>query len=165
MKKSVEDMKMSYLTFKIGEETFAANVSDVTNILEMTKITALPKTPEYLKGVINLRGSVLPVIDTKEKFQIGETEYTTNTCILVLDLSFKGERLQIGAIVDAVQEVLEIDKKQIQPPPTLGASYNSKFITGMVVHSDIFIMILDMNFVFTANETQLLLESQQLKEA
>ena len=165
MKETSEEINRSYLTFKVGEETFAANVSMVTNILEMTKITSLPKTPKYLKGVINLRGIVLPVIDTKEKFQMGETEQTTNTCILVLELFFEGEKLQIGAIVDAVQEVLEIDKEQIQKPPTLGTSYNEKFITGMVEHKENFIMILDMNFVFTADETQLLMDSQKLEKA
>ena len=80
----------SYLTFKLGEETFGANVSKVLNILEMTKITKVPKSPGYMKGVINLRGSVLPLIDTRIKFDMPETEYTANTCILVLDIDMNG---------------------------------------------------------------------------
>ncbi len=142
----------SYLTFKLGEEVFAANVGKVLNILEMTKITEVPKAPEYMKGVINLRGTVLPVIDTKVKFEMGQTEYTTNTCILVLEIEMDGDTIQVGAIVDSVQEVLEIDDDQVQPPPSIGTKYRSEFIEGMVKVNEEFIMILDMDKVFSLDE-------------
>ena len=97
----------SYLSFKLGDEIFASNVSKVLNILEMMKITKVPKAPTYMKGVINLRGTVLPVVDTRLKFGMLPIELTTNTCILVLDVKVDEESVHIGAIVDSVQEVLE----------------------------------------------------------
>jgi purine-binding chemotaxis protein CheW len=99
----------SFLSFKLGDEEFAAHVGKVLNILEMTRITEVPKAPEYMKGVINLRGTVLPVIDTRIKFGMSPTVYTTNTCIIVLDIEMDGESIHVGALVDSVQAVLEFD--------------------------------------------------------
>jgi purine-binding chemotaxis protein CheW len=96
--KEKETESNSYLTFKLGEEEFGVHVSQVLNILEMTRITGVPKTPDYMKGVINLRGMVLPVIDTRIKFGMPETEYTSNTCIIVMDLDLDGDTVHIGAI-------------------------------------------------------------------
>lgn len=142
----------SYLSFKLGEEEFAAHVGKVLNILEMTRITEVPKAPEYMKGVINLRGTVLPVIDTRIKFGMTPTEYTTNTCIIVLDIQVDGEAIQIGALVDAVQAVLEIDKGKIMPPPSIGSKYKSEFIEGVANIDEKFIMILDMDAVFSTED-------------
>ena len=155
MKEEVEEKKAlsSYLSFKLGEEIFAANVSKVLNILEMTKITKVPKAPEYMKGVINLRGTVLPVVDTRIKFGLSATEFTPNTCILVLDIDIENESLHVGGLVDAVQEVLEIEPNQILPPPNIGSKYRSEFISGMYkLSEEQFIMILDMDKVFSAEE-------------
>lgn len=149
----------SYLTFKLGEETFGANVSKVLNILEMTKITKVPKAPNFMKGVINLRGAVLPLIDTRIKFDMGETEYTTNTCILVLDIEMGGEAVHVGALVDSVQEVLEIDSANILPPPSIGSKYRTEFIEGMAKINDNFIMLLNMDLIFSSTELSLLKES------
>lgn len=142
----------SYLTFKLGDEEFAAHVGKVLNILEMTKITQVPKAPEYLKGVINLRGAVLPVIDARIKFGMPETEYTTNTCIIVLDVDLDGDSIHVGAIVDSVQAVLEIDNNQIMPLPTLGSRYKTEFIIGMAKIDEKFIIILNMDAVFSIDE-------------
>lgn len=143
----------SYLSFKLGDEVFAANVSKVLNILEMTKITKVPKAPDYMKGVINLRGTVLPVIDTRVKFGLTPTEFTTNTCILVLDIDIENDSLHVGALVDAVQEVLEIEPHQILPPPNIGSKYRSEFINGMFkLNEEQFIMLLDMDKVFSVDE-------------
>lgn len=142
----------SYLSFKLGEEEFAAHVGKVLNILEMTKITEVPRAPEYMKGVINLRGTVLPVIDTRIKFGMTATEYTTNTCIIVLDIEMDGESIHVGALVDAVQAVLEIDKGAIMPPPSIGSKYKSDFIEGVANIDEKFIMILNMDAVFSADE-------------
>jgi purine-binding chemotaxis protein CheW len=149
----------SYLTFKLGEETFGANVSKVLNILEMTKITKVPKSPGYMKGVINLRGSVLPLIDTRIKFDMPETEYTANTCILVLDIDMNGESVHVGALVDSVQEVIEINETQIQPPPSIGSKYKSEFIEGMAKINEEFIMLLNMDLIFSSSELSLLKDS------
>ena len=142
----------SYLTFKLGEEEFAAHVGKVLNILEMTKITEVPKSPDYMKGVINLRGSVLPVIDTRIKFGMTPTEYTPNTCIVVMDIDMDGDSIHVGALVDSVQAVLEIEDTQILPPPSIGHKYRSEFIEGVANINDSFILILNMDEVFSSEE-------------
>jgi len=120
----------SFLSFKLGDEEFAAHVGKVLNILEMTKITEVPRAPEYMKGVINLRGTVLPVIDTRIKFGMPATAYTTNTCIIVLDIDMDGESIHVGALVDSVQAVLEFNSTDIMPAPSIGSKYRSEFIEG-----------------------------------
>jgi purine-binding chemotaxis protein CheW len=155
----VRNKIISYLTFKLGDEIFAANVSKVLNILELTKITKVPMAPPYMKGVINLRGDVLPVVDVRLKFGMEETQFTTSTCILVLIIQIEDQTIHLGALVDSVQEVLEIEDKEILPPPSIGSSYNSQFITGVVEYEENFIMILDVERVFTGEELQELKET------
>jgi purine-binding chemotaxis protein CheW len=147
-----QNKQKSYLTFKLGKETFASNVSNVLNILEMPQITEVPQTPEYMVGVMNLRGAVLPVIDTRVKFGMGATQISTNTCVLVLEINSDAKKIRIGAIVDAVDEVLEINEQDINPSPTIGTKYNTEFIQGMVQQGESFIMILNMDTVFTTHE-------------
>lgn len=142
----------SFLSFKLGDEEFAAHVGKVLNILEMTKITEVPKAPDYMKGVINLRGTVLPVIDTRIKFGMPPTAYTANTCIIVLDIEMDGESIHVGALVDSVQAVLEFDVTQIMPAPSIGSKYRSEFIEGVANVDDKFIMILNMDAVFSSDE-------------
>lgn len=155
----------SYLSFKLGEEEFAAHVGKVLNILEMTRITEVPKAPEYMKGVINLRGTVLPVIDTRMKFGMEPTEYTANTCIVVLDIEVDNETIHIGALVDAVQAVLEIDRNKIMPPPSIGSKYRSEFIEGVANIDEKFIMILDMDAVFSTEDvTSLKTKTEETEE-
>jgi purine-binding chemotaxis protein CheW len=152
MKTQVESKINSYLSFQIGTEIFAADVANVINILEMAKITKVPKSPNYMKGVINLRGSVLPVVDTRLKFGLAETEYTTNTCILVLEVLSRNETIRLGAIVDSVQEVLEIGSDEIMPPPNLGTKFKTDILVGMAKKDENFIMIMDVNNVFADDE-------------
>ncbi len=142
----------SYLTFQLGNESFALSVKHVINILEMCNITEVPQMPDYVKGVINLRGEVLTVIDTRLKFGMSEIEITKNTCILVLDVMVNNNSIKIGSLVDGVSEVIEIDEKTIKPPPTIGAEYKSKFVTGMIESNDKFTMLLDINKVFSVDE-------------
>src|SRR5687768_13879314 len=97
----------SYLTFGLGDEIFATNVCKVLEILEIPKITKVPRCPPFMRGVINLRGSVLPVIDARSKFGLSETNDTVNSCIMVLEISMQEQDIKIGAVVDAVQEVIE----------------------------------------------------------
>lgn len=163
-KETIEQIN-SFLSFNLGEEEFATHVGKVLNILEMTKITEVPKSPEYMKGVINLRGTVLPVIDTRIKFGMTPTEYTTNTCIVVMEVDIDGEEVQVGALVDSVQAVHEISDKQIQPPPGIGSKYKSDFIYGMVKVDEKFIMLLDMDKVFSADEVIIVKEKAAEGEA
>ncbi|NHB69078.1 chemotaxis protein CheW [Perlabentimonas gracilis] len=149
----------SYLSFKLGDEEFAAHASKVLNILELSKITVVPQAPEYMKGVINLRGTVLPVIDTRIKFGMSPTEYTTNTCIIVMDIVVDNESVKLGALVDAVQAVLEIEPSQIMPAPSIGSRYRSEFIDGVTSINDRFVMILDMDAIFSSDDLTSLVET------
>lgn len=142
----------SFLTFKIADELYAVNVTKVLSILELTKITKIPRTPEYIRGVINLRGLVLPVVDLRVKFGLPTTEFTNNTCILVLELILDAETVKLGGLVDSVQEVLEIEDKDILPAPNLGQKFRSEFIEGMYKTENTFVMILDIEKIFTETE-------------
>ncbi len=142
----------SYLTFQLGDERFAVHVGKLLNILELIPITKVPKSAEFLKGVINLRGSVLGVIDIKMKFDFPITEYTKETCILVLEVLIDEDLTEVGAIVDSVHDVLEIDEKQILPPLSVGIKFKSEFVTGVIKYDDIFILILDMDKIFSVNQ-------------
>lgn len=149
----------SYLSFKLGKEEFASHVSKVLNILEMTKITEIPKAPEYMKGVINLRGRVLPVIDTRIKFGMEETQYTDKTCIIVMELNVEDDKIYVGGLVDEVMAVLEIDDSQIEPPPSIGNKYRSEFIDGMAKVDERFVILLNMENVFTSDDIEILKEN------
>ena len=139
----------SYLTFRLGNELFALHVSKVLNILEMAVITEVPKAPVFMKGVMSLRGIVLPVIDTRLKFGMTETQYTDKTCIIVLELDLDNQKVYIGSLVDEVSAVIELEEKQIDPPPSIGSKFKSEFIYGMTKQDEKFIMLLDMEKVMS----------------
>ncbi|MGM0377888.1 MAG: chemotaxis protein CheW [Bacteroidota bacterium] len=159
-----EDKKKinSYLSFKLGEEVFALHVSKVQKILEMTEITEVPRSPEYMKGVINLRGSVLPVIDMRVKFGMPPTEWTKTTCILVVEADVSGEKVKVGLLVDAVQAVQKITDEDILPPPAIGSKFRSEFISGMTRVNEKFFMILNIDLVLSTDD---LVNIQAIKEA
>lgn len=160
----------SWLSFKLGAETFASNVSKVLSILEMHTITEVPQSPDYMMGVINLRGAVLPVIDTHLKFGMEPLILTPSTCILVLDVIVEGKQVKVGAVVDSVEEVIELEEESIQESPTIGTKYRTEFILGMIEKGDNFIMLLDMDKVFSVDDiTELdqnstMVESEELVE-
>lgn len=139
----------SYLTFKLGNETFAANVGHVLHILEIPEITKMPNSPDYVMGVMNLRGQVLPVIDPHPRFKIPTQEQTKDTCVVVLEIRLDEEKFQLGSLVDSVQEVIEINNEAILPPPELGTQYNSKYIEGVIPLNEKFILILNVTQVFS----------------
>jgi purine-binding chemotaxis protein CheW len=142
----------TFLSFKLGEEVFAINVSKVLNILEMKSITKVPKSPDYLKGVINLRGTVLPVVDLRIKFGLPENTITVDTNIIVLSIEKEGEPIMLGILIDSVREVLEFKTEEIKPPPAIGTKYKSGFIEGIWRVDENFIMILDIDKVFSGEE-------------
>jgi purine-binding chemotaxis protein CheW len=148
---SITDIRQ-YLTFQLSDEIFALDVSHVREILEFTTVTKVPKTPEYMRGVINLRGSVVPVLDMRLKFGMSMTEKTVNTCIIVVEVSFEGETSIIGALVDSVEEVFELEPGQIEPAPKIGVQLKTEFIKGMGKRDDRFIIILDIDKVFSSEE-------------
>jgi purine-binding chemotaxis protein CheW len=146
----------SYLTFKLGDELFAASVSKVIEILEIPKITKVPRSPEFMRGVVNLRGNVLSVIDSRIKFGLPSVEDTVNTCIIVMTVELDGQTVTMGLVADAVKEVVEIDNADIQNLPEIGSKYKSEFIQGMVKRDDHFIMILNIDLLFTSEEASML---------
>ncbi|MDA3904998.1 MAG: chemotaxis protein CheW [Bacteroidales bacterium] len=139
----------SYLTFKLGDETFAANVAHVIHIIGVPDITKMPNSPDYLMGVMNLRGQVIPVIDPHPRFNIESQETTKESCIVVLEINHDKEDFHIGCLVDSVHQVLEISEELILPPPELGVQFSSKYIEGVLQKSDKFILILNINQVFS----------------
>jgi len=141
-----------YLTFELDQETFALDVAKVREILDSPTVTKVPQTPEYMRGVINLRGSVVPVIDLRLKFGMAETEQTVNTCIIVVEIELEGELIILGALADSVQEVIDLEPEQIEPAPRIGTKLNTDFIKGMGKHNEQFIMILDIDKVFSATD-------------
>jgi purine-binding chemotaxis protein CheW len=151
---SVTDINetVQYLTFKLADETFALDVAKVREILEQSSITKVPQTPDFMRGVINLRGSVVPVIDMRLKFGMTATEQTVNTCIIVAEVQLEDESIVLGALADSVQEVIEMEPQQIEAAPHIGTRLNTDFIKGMGKHDNRFVMILDIDKVFTSEE-------------
>ncbi len=141
-----------YLTFKLDEEIFALDISKVKEVLDFTEITKIPQTPEFMKGVINLRGGVVPVVDMRLKFGMAETVRTVNTCIIIVEVNVEGETTVLGALVDSVQEVMDLEPGQIEPAPRIGTRLRTEFIRGMGKRDNHFIMILDIDKVFSADE-------------
>ncbi len=145
-----------YLTFKLSLEVFAVEVAKVREILEYSSITKVPKTPEFMRGVINVRGSVVPVVDLRSKFGMRLTELTVNTCIIVLEIDLDEETTVLGALADSVQEVIELEPGQIEPAPRIGTQLKTEFIKGIGKRGNEFIMILDIDKVFSNNEIRIM---------
>ena len=144
--------RRSYLSFRIGDSYFAADVKYVHNILEYSPITVLPRMPKHILGVINLRGEVLPVVDSRVKFGIRDTELSIDNCILVLEVTLNEEQVFAGFLVDAVTEVLEIEDEQINAPPGLGRDKLEDFISGFYLRDERYLMILNMDKVLSGDE-------------
>ena len=149
-----------YLTFKLAEEVFALDVAKVREILDFTTVTKVPQTPDFMRGVINLRGSVVPVMDLRLKFGMSATEKTVNTCVVVVEMVVDGEPMVLGVLSDSVQEVIDLEPEQIEPAPRIGTKLNTEFILGMGKHNDQFMMILDIDKVFSEGEMAAILGSE-----
>jgi purine-binding chemotaxis protein CheW len=141
-----------YLTFRLGEEIFAVDVAKAREVLDFTPVTRVPQTPAFMLGVINLRGSVVPVIDMRLKFGLPATGQTVSTCIIVIEIAIDGERTVVGALADSVQEVLDLESAQIEPPPRIGTRLKTEFISGMGNLGEHFVIILDIDRVFSTEE-------------
>jgi purine-binding chemotaxis protein CheW len=145
-----------YLTFKLSDEIFGVDVSQVREILDFIKITKVPQTPAFMCGVINLRGSVVPVVDMRLKFGMPKTEQTVNTCIVVLEVNLEGEKTVLGAMVDSVQEVFELSPSEIEPAPRMGSKLKTGYIKGMGKRDENFIILLDIDKVFSLEELEMI---------
>ncbi len=144
-----------YLTFTLDGEAFATEITKVREVLEHTEVTRVPRMPDYMQGVINLRGSVVPVMDMRLQFGMKTTDVTVDTCIIIIEVTIDGNSTVLGALADSVQEVIELTQEQMEPAPTLGVRVNNKFIQAMGKASDdSFIIILDMDKVFSCEQMQ-----------
>lgn len=153
----------NYLTFKLDEEIFALEILKVREVLDFAKVTKVPQTPEFMRGVINLRGSVVPVVDLRLKFGLKKTEQTVDACIIIAEIDLGGETTILGTLADAVHEVIELEPEAIDPAPKIGTRLNTEFIKGMGKRDDEFIIILDIDKVFSSEEMALVQETGKNK--
>ncbi len=149
-----------FLTFKLADKVFALDITKVREVLDFTAVTKVPQTPEFMRGVINLRGSVVPVVDLRLKFGMTRTESSVNTCIIITEVTVDGDTTVLGALADSVQEVLNLEPGSIAPSPRIGTKLKTEFITGMGKRDDRFIIILDIDKVFSFDELALGQDSQ-----
>lgn len=150
-----------YMTFKLGDELFAINVSQVREVLEVTQITKVPTAPPYMRGVVNVRGQAIPVVDLRRRFGLSLVQDTVHTRVIVMELTIDGELAVIGGLADSVHEVIELEKEAINPPPRIAMRWRAEFILGMGKRGDDFIIILDVNAVFSSNDLLAATEAAQ----
>jgi purine-binding chemotaxis protein CheW len=150
-----------YLTFGLGKEVFAMDIRTVREIIQYGPMTTVPLMPGFVRGVINLRGAVVPVIDLQARFGRPPAVVGKKTCIVIFDALRAGERVELGLLVDAVSEVIEIAPQQIEPPPNFGTAVRRDFIQGMGKVADRFVIILEPDRAFDVEEMAQLCESAQ----
>lgn len=155
---SIDTDDLQVLTFNLGDEIFALEIKLVKEVLEYTKITKVPNMPEYMLGVINLRGHVVPVIDLRCKFNMSSVDRTVNTAVIITEIAQGEDIVVIGALVDAVREVSIFEQSDIDSAPKIGTQLNTAFIKGMAKASEHFVIVLDIEKVFTVEELSALTE-------
>ncbi len=144
-----------YLTFYVANEEYGLEILKVREIIGLMDITAVPKTPNFVRGVINLRGKVIPVVELRSKFNIQSTEDTDQTCIIVVDVTFDNSTLQIGVLVDSVSEVLDITGDDIEDTPSFGTNLQTDFIRGMAKAKGSVKILLNIESVLTGSDMSL----------
>lgn len=155
-----ESAPNQYLTFTLADEHYAVPVSKVREVLEYTRITRLPRTADFMKGLINLRGVGVPVIDLRLKFGMEATSVAKDTAIVVLDVHGSAGNVVVGALADAVHEVVEMNADQIEPAPRFGTKMATEFIHGVGTRDGRFIIILDIDRIFNSDEVALILSPE-----
>ena len=145
-----------FLTFRLANEEYGIEILKVREIIGLMKITSVPRTPEYVRGVINLRGKVIPVMDLRVKFNMASIEDTAESCIIVADVRRKDHSVQMGILVDSVSEVLDIKENEIEDAPEFGNQVDTDFINGMGKSKDKVIILLDINRVLSSEEIEII---------
>jgi purine-binding chemotaxis protein CheW len=149
-------MNNTYLSFIICDELFAVNVSKVLEVLQQQNVTKVPNAPDYIKGIINFRGEVVPVFESRTKFNLSGRHENEPFVIIVLDLSSENDVFRIGAIVDRVKDVISISDEEIKPVPAMSKDFNTSFLQGIFKLNEKFIMLLDVEKVFTGGELKII---------
>ncbi len=151
-----------FLTFSLGNENYAVRVKNVREVLEVVTITHVPGMPSFMKGVLNLRGRVVPVIDLRKKFGMNDSERTVETSIIIMEIEGTDETVQIGVFVDSVHEVIEIHPEKIEPAPTMGMNLKTGYMEGMCEHEGSFLILLNINQILSTDELVQLPKSEDL---
>jgi len=154
---AANDQKL--LTFSLGDEGYGVSILKVKELIGMLDITPVPKTPVFIKGVINLRGKIIPIMDLRVKFGMTEKEYNERTCIIVIEVQINGTQKLLGVVVDMVSEVVTISDEQIEPPPEYGTTSEHNFILGIGKIKDRVVIILDIEEVFLCDEVLKMLDN------
>jgi len=154
--KVMADREGKYLTFVLADEEYGIGILKIKEIIGMMSVTTVPQTPEFVKGVINLRGKVIPVIDLRLRFGMDAIDYTERTCIIVVEILGQTGTVQIGIVVDSVSEVLNIKGDEVEETPTFGAKFNTNYILGMAKMEGGVKILLDIDQVLTSDELTLL---------
>ena len=157
--KAMGDREGKYLTFSLANEEYGIGILKIKEIIGMLPITSVPQTPEFVKGVINLRGKVIPVMDLRLRFGMSPIDYSERTCIIVVEIAGQAGTILIGIVVDAVSEVLNIKKDEIEETPTFGAKLNTGYILGMAKMEGGVKILLDIDQVLSGDELSLLSEA------
>ncbi len=144
-----------YLTFMLGKEEYGVDILRAREIIGTMEITPVPQTPEFVKGVINLRGKIIPVVDLRIKFGMPPRDYDDKTCIIVVEVPGESERVLVGVVVDQVQEVTPIMDEDIEPPSSIGAAVQSKYIHGLAKTKDGVKILLNIEHVLSSEELML----------
>lgn len=148
----IQELAGKYLTFSLAQESYGIGILKIREIIGMMAITPIPKTPSYVKGVINLRGKVIPVVDLRLKFGLEETDYTERTCIIVVEIHAEDAVLPMGIIVDAVSEVLNINTEDIEPAPDFGSAIETTYIHGLAKKERNVIILVNIDRVLATEE-------------
>lgn len=150
-----------YLKFKLAQETYALEVKRLREVMGFSEITKVPRMPEFIRGVINLRGEIVPVADLRLKFGMTITEKTADTCIIIIELDIGDEMTLLGALADSVQEVIILEPSQILPPPKIGARLDTAFLKGMGKTNDELVMIVNIDKIFSLDDVPMLQYPQE----
>ena len=157
--KAMADKEGKYLTFSLASEEYGISILKIKEIIGMMPITSVPQTPEYIKGVVNLRGKVIPVMDLRLRFSMPAMDYTERTCIIVVEISGQAGTVQVGIVVDAVSEVLNIKSEDIEPTPSFGTKLNTDYILGLAKMGGGIKILLEITRVLSSEDAMLLAEA------
>jgi len=146
------ERREQYLAFTLGGETYAMDIRSIREVIQFGGITEMPLMPPFIRGVINLRGAVVPVIDLNVRFNRPATTVSQRTCVVILELTQEDSTAELGVMVDNVSEVLSIGETEVEPAPAFGSDIRSEFIAGVAKVGDRFVILLDVNHVLTADE-------------
>ncbi|QSR34615.1 chemotaxis protein CheW [Marinobacterium iners] len=161
---TVDTTPRQILSFMLDGDSFGVEISGIQEVLEYRDVTRVPRTPDYMLGVLNLRGRVIPVVDLRRLFGMQIAPVSVETCIVIIDVELDGKRTPLGVLADRVNEVVELDPALISPPPRLGARIKSSFIDGLARHEDDFIILLRLALIFSRDELETVLHESAVDE-